>query len=127
MSVEETKAVAAAFESAMRDKDAAFLDAQPGLASSKAFFKELWAAFPDMQGTAVETIIDGDRIAQRVQVSGTMQGSLLGMAPSGKHATWEVITTMRIENGTIMEYHGQADVMGMMQQLGIGPGAGQPR
>ncbi|MGI8913728.1 MAG: ester cyclase [Chloroflexota bacterium] len=49
----------------------------------------------------------------------------MGQAPTGKQATWEIIQTFRIADGKIVESHGQADVMSMMQQLGIGPAAGQ--
>lgn len=126
MSNDENRAIIQQFGEAMGRKDAAFMDAHPGLAETTSFYQQLWAAFPDMQGVTQETISEGQWIAQRVLVSGTMQGAFLGMAPTGKHATWEVIQTFRIADGKIMESHGQADVMGMMQQFGIGPGAGQP-
>lgn len=41
MSTEENKLVAKQFEEAMHRKDAAFLDAHPGLHASKAFFQQL--------------------------------------------------------------------------------------
>ncbi len=126
MSVEESKAVVQQFGDAMMRKDLAFMDAHPGLAASKAFYTELGAAFPDLQGEVQTTVADGEWVASRVMVSGTHQGSFMGMPATGKHASWEVIQMHRIVNGKIVESYGQADVMGMMQQLGLSPGAGRP-
>lgn len=121
MSGEENKAITRAFREAMNRKDATFIDAHPGLIDSKPFFQQLFAAFPDMQGTTETTVADGAWVTDRTSVSGTMQGEFMGMAPTGKHATWEVINMFRIAEGKVVEYHAQADVMNMMQQLGVSP------
>ncbi len=125
MSVEENKAVVRAFGDAMMRKDITFIEAHPVLTESKPFYQQLFAAFPDMHGTVQETVSEGAWVTTRTMVSGTMQGPFMGMAPTGKHATWEVIQMLRIADGTIVESHGQADVMGMMQQLGLGPALAQ--
>lgn len=81
-----------------------------------------------MRGTPETTIAADDWVVQRATISGTMEGAFMGMAPTGKRATYEVITMFRVADGKIVEYHGQADVMGMMQQLGLAPaGAATPR
>jgi len=121
MSVEENKALVRALGDAMMRKDLTFMDAHPGFAQSKPFFEQLIAAFPDMQVTPQEVVAEGEWVAQRVMASGTMQGPVMGMAPTGKHATWEVMNMYRIVDGTIVASHGQGDVMGMMQQLGVTP------
>lgn len=121
MPTSENRANMQQFGEAMDRQDTAFMHAHPGLADTASFYQHLCAAFPDLQGALQETISEGAWIAQRVLVSGTMQGAFMGMAPTGKQATWEVIQTFRIVEGTIVESHGQADVLGMMQQLGLGP------
>ncbi|GAC1396425.1 MAG: hypothetical protein NVSMB65_15600 [Chloroflexota bacterium] len=126
MSVEESKAVIQQFGDAMMRRDLAFIEAHPALAAHRAFYVELFAAFPDMQGEAQTTVAEGEWVASRVMVSGTHHGTFMGMPATGKHASWEVINMHRIVNGKIVETHGQADVMSMMQQLGRGPGAGGP-
>ena len=124
MRTDENRAILQQFGEAMERQDAAFMQAHPGLTDTTSFYQQLWAAFPDLRGAPQETISEGAWCAQRVLVSGTMRGAFLGLAPTGKQATWEVIQTFRIVAGTIVESHGQADVMGMMQQLGLGPAAG---
>jgi predicted ester cyclase len=126
MAAEEPTAVARQLEEAFNRHDAGFYDTHPGLTPAKAFYEQLWAAFPDMRATPETTIADGGWIAQRLVVSGTMRGDFMGMPATGKHATYEVITMFRVEDGTIVKYYAQADVMGMMQQLGLGPAGGPP-
>ncbi len=125
MSVEENKELALAHVDALNRKDIAFMDEHPGLTESKPFYQQLFAAFPDMHGTPQEVVADGEWVVTRVLVGGTMQGPFMGMAPTGKHATYEVIEMHRIVDGKIVKTHGQADVMGMMQQLGLGPALAQ--
>ena len=127
MSADESKALMEQFGVAMDRKDAAFIAAHPGLRDSLPIYQQLWAAFPDLQGTTCEMITEGAWSAQRVLVSGTMRGAFMGLAPTGKQATWEVIQTFRIVDGTIVESHGQADVLSMTQQLGLAPVPGQER
>jgi predicted ester cyclase len=127
MPADETTAVERQLEDAFNRHDAAFYDAHPGLTTAKAFYQQLWAAFPDMRATPETTIAAGGWVAQRLSVSGTMEGTFMDMAPTGKRVTYEVIAMFRVADGRIVEYHAQADVMGMMQQLGLGPtGPRQP-
>ncbi len=124
MSADTNRTLMQQFGAAMDRQDAAFMQAHPGLTDTTSFYQQLWAAFPDLRGAPQETLSEGAWCAQRVLVSGTMQGAFLGQAPTGQRATWEVIQTFRIVAGTIVESHGQADVLSMMQQLGLGPAAG---
>jgi predicted ester cyclase len=127
MSAAENTAIARQFEDAFNRHDATVFDAHPGLAAYKAAYQQLWAAFPDMDGRVETTVAADAWVAQRVTVSGTMQGAFMGMAATGKRASYEVLAMLRIEGGKIVEFHAQADVMGMMQQLGLAPGgAPQP-
>jgi predicted ester cyclase len=126
MLTDEVTAIARQLEDAFNRHDAAFYDAHPGLTPSIAFYQQLWATFPDMRALPETTIVDAAWIAQRLSVSGTMQGAFMGMAPTGKRGTYEVITMFRVADGKIVEYHAQADVPSMMQQLGLGLGAPSP-
>jgi predicted ester cyclase len=122
MATETSIAIVQAFGEAMNRKDAAFLDAHPGLGGSKTFFSQLWTAFPDVRNTVEIRLAEGEWVAQRMTISATMQGAFMGMPPTGKHATWEVLNMFHVVDGKIVEYHAQSDTLGMMKQLGIGPG-----
>lgn len=87
----------------------------------KQFFREYRAAFPDLTYKIEETVAEGNWVAERVSVHGTMKGPFLGMPATGKQATWSEMHMARIDHGKIVEHWGTADMMGMSQQLGLTP------
>ena len=76
------------------------------------------AAFPDAQITVEDLIAEGDRVAVRVTVRGTHQGTFIGVAPTGRRVTLEAITIYRVDAGKIVEDWTIADIPGLLQQLG---------
>ncbi|HZY40644.1 MAG TPA: ester cyclase [Anaerolineae bacterium] len=95
----------------------------PTVASTRQFISMLLAAFPDFQYTIDFAIAEGDKVVQRVTASGTMQGDFMGMKASGKHATWTETHIVRLVDGKVAEHWGNLDQVGMLQQLGLMPGA----
>ncbi len=55
----------------------------------------------------------------RWTASGTHQGELMGIAPTGNRAAVTGITISRIADGKIAEDWVNWDTLGMMQQLGV--------
>ena len=84
------------------------------------------SAFPDMQVIVEDQIAEGDKVVTRYTVSGTHQGELMGIPPTGNRM--EQITGIymsRISGGKIVEEWYNYDVLGLMQQLGVIPPPGQ--
>ncbi|MBV8138197.1 MAG: ester cyclase [Deltaproteobacteria bacterium] len=52
---------------------------------------------------------------------GTHLGDMMGVAATGKAITLTGITIYRIAGGKIQEAWDYFDVLGLMQQLGVGP------
>jgi len=52
---------------------------------------------------------------------GTQTGDLYGIPPSSKQVSMTAIAVHRIANGKIVEHWGEADNLGLMQQLGVVP------
>jgi predicted SnoaL-like aldol condensation-catalyzing enzyme len=78
----------------------------------------LRAAFPDIHLTIDDVIAEGDRVALRMTLNGTHQGTLQGIAPTGKPVTVFAFDVIRIENGKFIEHWGGPDLLSMLQQLG---------
>jgi steroid delta-isomerase-like uncharacterized protein len=98
----------------------------PGIAPTKEgtleFFRIYRAAFPDLHFEPEDYIASGDNVVVRVTVSGTNTGDFMGMPATGKRMEIDVIDIVRFEDdGLGHEHWGVADVMGMMQQLGVVP------
>ena len=93
-----------------------------GLAGFKTYFSELRAAFPDLHYTIEEPLLaEGDKVVGRVTVRGTMQGPFLGMAATGKTATWSEVHVGRIADGKLVEHWATIDQLGMLHQPGLMP------
>ena len=79
------------------------------------------SAFPDVQLSIEDQVAEGDKVVTRWRASGTHQGEMMGIAPTGNQVRVDGITINRIEDGKIVEAWELFDAMGLMQQLGAIP------
>jgi steroid delta-isomerase-like uncharacterized protein len=113
--------------------DAAFMEnapvagMEPNREAGKDGIRKTLAAFPDTRLTIDDLIAEGDRVVTRFTTSGTHtgEGGLIPIPPTGKKVSTSGITIHRVANGKIVESWTQADMLGMMQQLGLVPAPGQ--
>lgn len=104
----------------------------PGLAPTKdgvlGFFRIQRAAFPDLRMDPEDVLVDGDKVVARVRMTGTHEGELMGMPPTGRNVDVQLIDIIRFgDDGLAREHWGVVDSMAMMEQLGVvpdGPPAG---
>jgi len=83
-------------------------------------------AAPDIHYSLVgEPVVQGDRCSCRWTASGTQRGELFGIAPTGRHYSHTLTTTLRMRGGKIAECWGDWDALGVMQQIGAAPAVGQ--
>jgi predicted ester cyclase len=104
---------------------APFPEQAPGLEGFKGVFAMMLSAFPDYQSTVEDQIAEGDKVVTRFSSQGTHQGEFLGIAPTGNRVRVTGIDIDRVEQGKIVEHWSEADLLGMMQQLGVIPEPGQ--
>ena len=78
-------------------------------------------AFPDLQVTLEEQLVQGDVVVTSVTCHGTQQSDFQGILPSGKPVTFGGIITLRIADGKIVEHWHLLDVPGLLRQLGLAP------
>lgn len=92
-----------------------------GVEAIRAFFGMLWAGFPDVKMTILDTIAEGDKVVIRAVTEGTHTGPFMGIPPTGKHARWSFMDIWRIADGKVVEEWVETDMMSLMQQLGLVP------
>jgi len=101
----------------------------PGTPSGREGVKQLTmmfrTAFPDFNVSIDDMIAEDDKIVARTTWSGTQKGEFMGIPPSGKRVSFDVIDIIRISEGKGVEHWGVMDSSAMMQQLGVIP-AGPP-
>ena len=100
----------------------------PGPLNREAFrqlFTGLLAAFPDLVITNEGFVAEGDKVAGRWITSGTHQGELWGIPPTGKRVEITSMDINCIADGKMAERWHEFDALGLIQQLGAAPRPGQ--
>jgi steroid delta-isomerase-like uncharacterized protein len=89
----------------------------PGVEGVKRFFATFRDAFPDVSVQIDEIVADGDRVAVATTFTGTHEGELMGVAPTGRRVSVTGIDIVRVTGGKIVEHRGLTDIVGLMRQL----------
>lgn len=78
-------------------------------------------AFPDSRFPVEDWISEGNLVASPAGYGGRHQGNFGEIPPSGNPVTVDAIVVFRVEGGKIAEIWLSADMLGLMQQLGVVP------
>ena len=135
MSVEENKAVIRRlFDEVYNDQNFDVLDElvaedvvnhsvteehKHGIEGFKHVMEWLAAFMPDGRHELLDMIAEGDKVGCRVLVSGTQEGEVFGIPPTGKSFTAEHVHWHRVVGGKLVERWAVRDDLGMLIQLGI--------
>lgn len=93
----------------------------PGREGLKAFYAEMWKAFPGAQFTIEDIIAEGDRVVVRLTARYVHKGEFMGVAPTGKAVEIQKIDIFRFAGGRCVEHWDVVDRLGLLQQLGALP------
>jgi predicted ester cyclase len=98
---------------------------QPGMGHGpegvKGAIRFLHTAFPDFLLTVEDLVVDGDKVWARLRATGTHNGPLGKVSPTGKPMDITVFDICRFESGKLVEHWGVPDRFTQMQQLGLIP------
>jgi steroid delta-isomerase-like uncharacterized protein len=75
--------------------------------------------FPDLNWSLEEQVAAGDVVISRFIVRGTHTATFQGIPATGKKIEISVIHWHRLKDGKIVEDREEADILGLMQQLGM--------
>ncbi|MFD8524787.1 ester cyclase [Streptomyces capillispiralis] len=96
----------------------------PGREGNRAFWKEFFAAFPDVTAAAEDVIASGDRVVGRYSYEGTHLGPFMGIEPTGRRISMHTIDIWRVEEGRFAEHWDEINLYQLLQQLGVLPETG---
>lgn len=74
-------------------------------------------AFPDLHASIEELIAEGDKVVCRSIMTGTQDGEIKGIAPTGRRVSIDSAEIYRIRDGRFVGYWCQTDVAGLKRQL----------
>ena len=101
------------------------LPCSPGIQGIDEVISACRAAFENLNVTVEDMVAEEDRVAARFTARGIHRGPFMGLPPTGKPIVMTGIEIFRLERGRIAELWGEANLIGLMQQLGILPPVGQ--
>ncbi len=96
----------------------------PDRDGARDLYRTLRAAFPDFHAEIHWQISDGDRVTTFKTYHGTHEGTFWGLAPTGRKVHFETVDVMRVRNGKITDHWGVANLLSLVQQLGLAPALG---
>ena len=103
------------------------LDPLPGQSQGRDGLREvirqMRVSFPDMHWVVDEMIGEGDKVCTRFTWTGTQRGPFLGVPATGRRVTVKGVVIDRLSAGRMADSRILMDALGMMQQLGVVPGA----
>jgi len=78
-------------------------------------------AFPDTEFEINDLILEGNKVAARLTVSGTHKGALMGIPATGKRVSITGTSITHFRDGKQVESWASYDQLGMLRQLGVAP------
>jgi predicted ester cyclase len=77
------------------------------------------SAFPDLHLDVHDMFGAGDKVVTRFTISGTHEGELMGIAPTGRKVEFGGIAIDVMRDGKRVDGWGQLDRLGLLTQLGV--------
>lgn len=91
---------------------------RPGPADLKPIVAAMRAGIPDLKYEILDMVVAPDKVAVYVRLTGTHQGTLFGMPPTGKKIDVRQMQIEWIKDGRIAQHWRITDELSMMRQLG---------
>lgn len=94
---------------------------QASLERAKQAIRMFRRAFPNLYITVDDQIARGNKVVTRWTAHGTHLGELMGVPSSGRDVTVTGIAIGTIVANRLVEYWGNFDALGLIQQIGVIP------
>ncbi len=90
-----------------------------GRAEIERIYRLWFSAFPDIRRTTDHILVDGDRVVEIGQLSGTHAGDFFGMTATGRHVEVQLAVLMTVRDGLVVEERRIYDFTGLLVQVGV--------
>jgi len=89
-----------------------------GPAGVRRTLEMVLAAFPDLQLEVEQILASGDHVISRIRLTGTHEGSYLGIPATNKRVSFKACNVVELRNGKAIRARLYADNASLLQQLG---------
>jgi steroid delta-isomerase-like uncharacterized protein len=90
-----------------------------GIKAFKGYVERVRAAFPDWHNRVDELIAAGEKVVARLTWSGTHDGELLGVPPTGRRVTYAGVGIFELRDGRICAAWVVGDTQELWKALGM--------
>jgi steroid delta-isomerase-like uncharacterized protein len=90
-----------------------------GAEDVREYLSEFRLAFPDLSYDIQDLVAEGDCVVVHFRWSGTHDGELLGIPPTGRRVSVEDMVLLRFKDGKVIEAYDIQDTLDMLRQLGV--------
>ena len=81
-----------------------------------------WATFPDYHEELLSIVVEGDRAAVHLRISGTQDGAWGPIPPTGQRVEFEEMLLLTFDaDGRVVHQRGIVDNLAAFRQLGLAP------
>ena len=87
----------------------------------RAMLETYWQAFPDLEFTVMDAVVQHSRLAIVWMAEGTHQGTIMNIPPTGHRVAVRGVSILDIEEGLIVRGQYIWDLAGMLRHMGLLP------
>ena len=88
-----------------------------GREGARAFYRQLWSAFPDARLEVEDVLQDGARLAVRYRLTGVQSRDFYGTPVTGQETSIAGVSWMRFESGRVAEVWQASGTFDMLTRL----------
>ena len=87
----------------------------------RAMLETYWQAFPDLEFTVMDAVVQDSRVAIVWMAEGTHQGTIMNIPPTGHRVAVRGVSIIDVEDGLIVRGQYIWDLAGMLRHMGLLP------
>jgi steroid delta-isomerase-like uncharacterized protein len=87
----------------------------------RAMLENYWQAFPDLEFTVTDTVIQDSRMAIVWMAEGTHQGTIMNIPQTGHRVEVSGVSIIDVEDGLVVRGQYIWDLAGMLRHMGLLP------
>ena len=87
----------------------------------RAMLENYWQAFPDLEFTVTDTVVQDSRVVMVWMAEGTHQGTILNIPPTGHRVAVRGVSIIDVKNGMVVRGQYIWDLAGMLRHMGLLP------
>jgi steroid delta-isomerase-like uncharacterized protein len=87
----------------------------------RAMLENYWQAFPDLEFTMTDAVVQDSRVAIVWMAEGTHQGTIMNIPPTGRKVAVRGVSVIDVQDGLVVRGQYVWDLAGMLRHMGLLP------